>query len=128
MRCVDRLFELRDGVGIHAHLIDGAGKRRFIENTNNNFFAVRGGQDRDTQVDLFSQNANPEPAVLREAPLGNVQSGQNLDAGGDRQLQRFRRRLRRHQFAVDAVAKFERVVKWLDVNVRRLFFDCLGQN
>src|SRR5205814_6767925 len=111
-----------------SHLVDVGAQRRFIENTNDNLFAVRRGQDRDTEIDFFSKNANPEPAVLRNASLGDVQTGQNFDARRDRELQRFRWRLRWKQFAVDSVAKLERVVKRLDVNVRRLFFHRLGQN
>ena len=89
---------------------------------------MRGRQDRDTEVDLFSEHANPEPAVLRNTPFGNVQSRQNFDSRRNRELQRFRGRFRRKQFAVDSVTKLERILKRLDVNVRRFFFDRLRQN
>src|SRR5438477_781220 len=128
VRRIHRLLEFRKRIRVHAHLVDASAQRSFIENTNDNFFAMRRRQDRNTQVDLFPEYTNPEPAVLRNAPLGNVQSRQNFDAGGNRELQCFRRRLGWNQFAIDAVTKLECIVKWLDVNVRRLFLDRLGQD
>ena len=119
---------MRERVLVHAHLVDAAGERRFIENTDDDLFAVRGRQNRDTQIDFFAHHLDAETAVLRNAALGDVEAGENLDARGDRELQRFRRRFRRDQFAIDAITQLQRVLKRLDVNVGRLFLDRLGQD
>src|SRR5205823_12388381 len=101
---------------------------RLIENTNNDFFAVRCWQDRDTQIDFFTENSDAETSILRNASLRDVEAGENFDTRRNRELQRFGRRLRHNQLAVDAVTEFERVLKWFDVNVRRLLLDRLRQD
>ena len=58
----------------------------------------------------------------------NVETGENLDARRDRELQRFRRRLRRDQVAINAVAQFQRPIKRLNVNIRSFFLDRLGED
>ena len=72
------------------------------------FLAVRRRQNRDTQIDLLAHHLDAETSILRHAALRDVETGENLDARRDRELERFWRRLRRDQFAVDAVAQFQR--------------------
>ena len=89
------------------------------------FLAVRRRQNRNTKIDFLADHLDPETSVLRHAALGDVEARENLDARSDRELERFRRRLRRDQFAVDAVTQLQRSLERLDVNVRRLFLDRL---
>ena len=128
MRRVDRLLEDAERVLVHAQRVDAAGERAFIENTNDDLFAVDRGQERDTKIDFLAGDADAEAAVLRQAALGDVEAGENLDARGDRQLQRLGRRRGLHEVAVDAVAELDPLLEGLDVNVRRLFLERLHED
>ena len=128
VRGIDRLAEFSQRRLVHSHLVDTRGKRRLIENTDNDLFTVRGRQNRNTKIDVFAHHLNAKASILRHAPLRDVQAGQNFDARRDGQLQRLGRRFGQHEFAVHAVAQLERVHERLDVNVRRLLLDRLGQD
>jgi hypothetical protein len=70
----------------------GAGERAFIEQTMTIFSPWHGREDGDTKIDFLARDADAEASVLREAALGDVEAGENLDTRGDRQLERFGRR------------------------------------
>ena len=104
------------------------GERAFVEETDNDLLAVDGRQDGDTQIDFLAGDADAEAAVLRQAALGDVEAGENLDARGDRQLQRLRRRAGLDEVAIDAVAELELLLEGLDVNIRRLLLERLDED
>src|SRR5207249_7521480 len=53
----------------------------FVENTNNRVFAVHGRHNRNTEVNIPPFVAHAKTAILRHAPLSNVQLRHNLDTG-----------------------------------------------
>src|SRR6478672_5821898 len=125
VRRVDRFPEFHQRLLIQSHLVDRAGQRGLVQNTNHNFLPVRSWQNRNTQIDFFAHYFDAKTTVLRDTSLGDVQASQNFDARGDRQLQRFRRRFRRGQIPIHAITQLQGILEWLDVNVGRLFPDRL---
>ena len=76
------------------------------------------GHDRDAEVDQAALVAHAETAVLRDAPLGDIELAHDLDARNDRRVPVLRDR--RHgvvQHAVDAVLDGDFLVARLDVNI-----------
>jgi hypothetical protein len=77
------------------------------------------GHDRDAEVDVAALDAHAEAAVLRDALLGDVQLGHDLDAADDRRVVLLGDRLHgRLEHTVDAVLDHHLVVAGLDVDVR----------
>ena len=86
--------------------------------------AVRGGHDRDAEVDRAAGDAELEAAVLRHALLGDVELRHDLDAADDRGVMALVDRIERFvEHAVDAVLDHHLVVARLDVNVRGAALD-----
>ena len=83
--------------------------------------------DRDANVDIGAPDPQPRGAVLRQPPFGDVEVGDDLDAGNHGLRQHAGRRRNRPQQAVDPHADHEPSVKGLDVNVARAQFDRLFQ-
>ena len=79
------------------------------------------GRIGDTQIHFLAHHLDAETSVLRDTPLGDVQACENLDARGDRQLQRFRRRFRLDQFAIDTVTQLAAFVETARCECRMLF-------
>ena len=82
--------------------------------------AVDGGHDGNAEVDGAAAVADAETAVLRDAPLGDVELGHDLDARDEVRLELARQR--RHgllEHAIDAVLHHHRVVPALDVDIAR---------
>ena len=92
--------------------------------------APRAGHGGDADVDVLAAEADADAAVHREALLGDVEVGHDLDAGDDRALEAVQ--LRRHvhlvQHAVDAVADAQLRLLRLDVDVRRALAIGLGDD
>ena len=80
--------------------------RRLVEETHDDAFAVDHRDDRDADVDLAAVDAHLDAAVLRQALLGDVEPGHDLEAADDGRLEAvdLRRQGLRLQHAVDAVA------------------------
>ena len=72
---------------------------------------------RDADVDLAASDADARRAVLRQAPLGDVEAGENLDARDQRLRRDAVRRRQRAQQAVDAHAHHEPGAERLDMDV-----------
>ena len=92
--------------------------RLFVEHAEHGVFAVHSGHDADAEVDEAALVANAETAVLRDAALGDVELGHDLDAGQDGLV--VLARDGRHgllQHAVDAVLDEERVVEGFEVDI-----------
>src|SRR5437867_2651656 len=128
MRRIDGLFEGIERVLVHSELVDAAGKRAFIQETDDDFFPVDCWQERNTKVDFLAGNTNPETTILRQPALGNIETSEDFDARSDRKLERFRRRACFDQIAIHSVAQLKHLFEWLDMNVRRFFFQCLNEN
>ena len=76
------------------------------------------GHDGDAEVDGAPVVAHAEAAVLRHAPLGDVEFGHDLDTRDDGGVMLLRDRFHRLlQHAVDAVLDDDRIVASLDVDV-----------
>src|ERR1022692_3721634 len=113
MRRIDCVFELAERVLVHPHLVDASSQLRLIENTDDDFFAVRRRQDRDTQVDLFAENLDAETSILRNASPRVVETGEIFEAKRNRELRRFGGLSRKNNFPIDAITQLERVLKRL---------------
>ena len=89
-------------------------------------------QTRHPEIDLPCRaplaSPDPDPAVLRKAPLRDVELGHHLDARGDRVAHRRRRRQCMLQHAVDAVPDPQLVLVRLDVDVACAPLDRRGQD
>src|SRR5258706_7333041 len=93
------------------------------QQTQTHALAVRGRDCRDTHVDFFAATAHVNAAVLRQAPLGDVHVGHDLDARDDGRLKTFElwRHWRLVQHAVHSVTDAQIVLHRLQVNVGRPF-------
>ncbi len=90
--------------------------------------AVAGGHRRDAHVDRPAGNAQGDAAVLRQAFLGDVELGHDLDAGHDQRRERAARLEHFAQHAVDAEAYAEPVLVRLDMHVGCVVLDRFGQD
>src|SRR5262245_26387254 len=119
VRPIDELLEYFVGVIEHADVGQVEHHARLVQETHDDAFAVNHRNDRNANVDFVVFHAHLDAAVLRQAFLGNVKPGHDLDAADDGGLKSidFRRQGLRLQNAVDAVADAKRVLFGLDVNV-----------
>src|SRR5207237_8388683 len=76
---IDRFPEFQQRLFIDSHLVDRAGQRRLVQNTNNNFLPVRSWQNRNTQIDFFAHNFDAKTPILRHAPFIDVNASQHLN-------------------------------------------------
>ena len=93
------------------------GQVALVQDPHHDLLAVDHRQRGDPEVDDPAADLELEAAVLRHPPLGDVELGENLDAGGERRLHLDRRLHHFEQRAVDAVAHPDLVLERLDVNV-----------
>ena len=82
-------------------------------------FAVLRRHGGDADVEFGARDAHARGAVLRQAALGDVEAGQNLDARDQRRRQHAGGRRHGAQQAVDAHAHDEPGAERLDVDVGR---------
>ena len=102
--------------------------RRAVEQAHDDAFAVERGQRGNAQIDFAAQRLDLDAAVLRQAALGDVQLGHQLQARDDGGLQLARRRLLIEQHAVHAEADAEFLFERLDVNVAGALLDGLARS
>src|SRR5207244_2059434 len=114
---VDQLAERVEDGRVHAQAIEIEIDHRAVEHADDDALAEHGGQNADAEVHLVAADVQFNAAVLRQAPLGNVEVGHDLDAAGDRALEVPRRRDQLHQHAVAAGADLVFFFKRLEVNV-----------
>ena len=81
-----------------------------------------------TQVNLFALDTELDTAILRQAPLGNVEAGHDLDARNHRSRKPARGRLHLVHDPVHAVAHDQTVFKRLNVNVRCTCLQCMADD
>ncbi len=86
------------------------------------------GDDGDADVHALVADLHLDAAVLREALLGDVELGHDLDARDQRRLDAPRQVQQVVEHAVDPVADLQRVGIGLDVDVARAVLDGLGED
>jgi hypothetical protein len=108
-----------------AEVFEGEVDRRAVEHAEHDGLAVVGGQRGNAHVHLFVADLFDDAAVLRDAALGDVHVGHDLDARKDGQGEVDRRRRHFIERAVHAVADLEVLFEGLEVDVGGLFLDRL---
>ena len=124
----NQVFELPEIVFGEPQLPDADLDVVFVEDPHHDRLAVVGGQDADAEIVVFAVGGELDPAVLRAAALGDVELGENLDAGEHRPQQAAGRVVALYQTAVDAVADADPVFEGLDVDVARPQLHRLGDD
>ena len=107
--------------------LTGKSERRFIENTDNELFAVNRRERRYTEIVLRAVDDKIDSSVLRNSSLRYVQAGKNFNSRADCGV-RFDREIRSFlQVAVDTITDFNDFFVRLYVNIprseRNCFFD-----
>ena len=102
-------------------------RRRAVEQTHDDALAVGGRDGRDADVDVLAGELDADAAVLRQALLGDVQAGHDLDARDDDRLEALRRRDDVVEDAVDAEADRQVALERLDVDVAGAVLDRLEE-
>ena len=65
---------------VEAELVEVERDAALVEDAHHDRFAVHRRHGGHAQVDLLALHAQPDAAVLRQAPLGDVEVGHDLDA------------------------------------------------
>src|SRR6185295_18231284 len=86
---------------LHAHFFQVEGDDGAVEHADDDALAEHGGQDADAHIDLVAADVQLDTAILRQAALGDVEVGHDLDAAGNGVGQVAGRR---HHFIENAVA------------------------
>jgi hypothetical protein len=85
--------------------------------------AETGRHRADPQVQLLALNPQHDPAILGQAPLGDVQARHDFQPGDHRSRRAGRWRFGFVKHAVDAIAHFQLAFERLDVDVRGALLD-----
>ncbi len=123
VRKLQHVDEFRQELIGEAERVEIEHDRFAVEDTHDHRFAVRGRHGRHAKVELLALHADHDAAVLRQAALGDVELGHDLDARDHRRGRRRRRRFDFVQHAVDAVAHLQAILERLDVDIRRALLD-----
>ena len=119
VRTRDQGVEQSERVGVHAQFRQRVQHGALVENPHDDPLAEEHRDHADADVDLASAHLELYPPVLREALLGDVQVGHDLDTADDRRLEladlRGDRGVLKH--AVDAIADAQVVLVRLDMNI-----------
>ena len=123
---VDELLEDRKGCWGKAQAVQVDHDPLAVENTHDHALAIQDGDGRDPQVDLPLAHLEPDPAVLGQPSLGDVELRHDLHAGDDGGLEPLGDRLDVVQDAVNPVAHLQVAFEGLDVDVACPAFDGMG--
>ena len=91
----------------------------FRQQANDCRFAMLRGHRRDPHIDVRSCNPQMRGAILRQPALGDVQSGENLDARDQGLRQHVGRRRNHAQQTVDPHTQRQGGAERFDMDVRR---------
>ncbi len=120
---LDVALELLQRAGLEAELGQVELQLVLVQDADDDLLAVDGGQRGDAHVDdLLGRGGvdlGLDAAVLGQAPLGDVDAGDELEPGRDLVLQVHRRLHVLVQHAVDAQAHAEFLLVGLEMDVRR---------
>lgn len=128
VRTVDQAAEALQGVGRKTHVFEFEPDAGAVEHAHDDAFAVDGGQGGHAQVDFVALDAGLDATVLRQAALGDVEVGKQLDARGDGSGKRGFGHFGTMQYAIDAVADVDAVFVGFDVDVGRAQVDDAGND
>jgi hypothetical protein len=109
----------------HADVLEVLEHRRLVEQTHHDALAVAGRHGRETDVDVAAGDLDLDAAVLRDALLGDVEAGHDLDAAGDRRGEPLGRPDDLVEHAVHAEPHRDVSLERLDVDVAGALFDGL---
>ncbi len=117
MRQFQHLEELRQEFIGEAEGMEVEHDRFAVEQTHHHTLAVCGRHGRYAQIEFLALHPHHDPTVLRQAALGNVELGHDLDAADHGGGQIGRRAFGLLQHAIDPVAHLQPVLERFDVNV-----------
>src|SRR4051812_19875303 len=121
---VDGVLERLERLGIETELGHVELQVALVEESHDDLLAEERRADGDAEVHLASlAELELDAAVLREAALGDVQLGHDLQTAGDGRLQLHGRLHRLEEHAVHAVADAEVLLVGLDVDVGGALLD-----
>jgi hypothetical protein len=113
----DRLHQVLLGLGLEPELGQVESQVALVEDSEHDLLAVQHRQGADAEVDDPVPHLELEPAVLRHAPLGDVELRENLDTRRERGFHLERRAHDLEQRTVHPVAHSDFVLERLDVDV-----------
>ena len=96
-----------------------------IEQTHHDALAIQRGQRGNAQIHFAAQRLDLDAAVLRQAALGDIELGHQLDARDHGGLQFARRRFLIVEHAIDAIADAELFFERLHVDIAGALLDRL---
>ncbi len=99
-----------------------------VQQTHYDAFTVRRGDRAETHIDLAVAQANRGPAILGQAPFGDIHLAHDLDATDDRVLYPTGNRIHVVEDAVDAEAHLHAIRIGLEVHIRGTQLECLKQD
>ena len=124
VRAIDDAFQCGGLLGVDAELFEIEAFGLLVENTHDHTLGVGAGRDRrHTHIDLAPTERARDAAILRQALLGNVELGHDLDARDDLRRQRTRRVQHLPEHAVDAEAHGDARLESLDMDVGGVLLD-----
>ena len=92
--------------------------RAAVQQAHHHLLAIATRQGADPEIHFAAAEHAADPAVLGQAPLGDVQIGHDLEAGGDCRCEPLRECFNMlPQYAIDAEADVQGMVLGFDVNV-----------
>ena len=94
-----------------------------VQQAHDDALAVQRGQGGDAQIHFAAHHLDLDTPVLRQAALGDVELGHQLEARNDGGLQLARRRFLVEQHPIHPEAHAEFLLERLDVNVARALFE-----
>src|SRR4051812_49010457 len=115
---IDDLLERLVVVFLEAEVLNADADAVRPQNTQHAALAVVGRQSTYAEVHVGLVDAELDAAVLREALLGDVDAGHDLDTADQRGLHLERDAVALDALAVDAVADADAVLHRLDVDIR----------
>jgi hypothetical protein len=127
VRILHELLEAAQYAAAHAQRFEGELRFALVEQAQHGALAVGRGQGRHAHVDRPAADAQRNAAVLRQALLGDVELGHDLQARDQRRVQRLVRLHDLAQRAVDTEANRRAALVGLDVDVARAVFRRLCQ-
>ncbi len=112
-------------LGQEAEVLEPEHRLALVEDAHDDLLAVHGRQGRDAQVDAAAADLHRDAAVLRDAALGDVDVGHDLEARDHARLDAARRAHHLVEHAVDAEPDAQVGLVRLDVDVARAVADGL---
>ena len=128
VRLFDRVGDVIVDVVGEAEILKRQVDRRAVEHPEHDRLTMVGRQRGDAHVHLFFTDLFDDPAVLRDAALGDVHVRHDLDARNDGTRQMDRRRRHFVKRAVHPVADLEILFEGLEMNVGGLLLDGLVEH